>query len=348
MSEDLSIFDKMLAVSGSKYIPIQASLELTNRCNERCTHCYIPSFKDDPSRVLSLESWKKIIKDLRKAGSFYLIFMGGEAMLSPYFWPLCEYANNLGFSLCMISNGLLIRESTAKRLSQVGMQNLNFSVYSLDPEIHDSMTKVKGSCKKVLNAVEWCHEQGLIVTVNCLLTKANIDGFFDLADWLSQREIGIKADMCVTPKLDGNMEPTKLRATPEQLQTYYRRLVKKWPSGLPKPSSDGPEDFVCNAAKGKCAVTAYGDLLPCIEIREPIGNLLKDPFEKLWRNHTANKWRNLKIKQLKNSNCGEGVGACEHCPGMADHESGDPLYVSEFFKELARIKHKVFLEGING
>lgn len=343
MSErQISILDRFREISSQKWIPLQASLELTNRCNERCGHCYIPQFKDDPRRVLSLEQWHLILSELRQAGTLFLILMGGEAMLNPYFWEILKRSGDLSFHTSMITNGLKITSpEVVRRLKDFGLRNMTVSVYSLNPEIHDQMTRVKGSHAKTLRAIEWARQENLEVTLNCLLTKNNIDGIFELEDWALENNYSLKVDPMITPKLDGNLDPTRLRATPEQLLSYYREKARKWPRGKPRPSGENLENYTCNAGKGKCAVTAYGELLPCIEIREPLGNLTETPFAQLWHGESVQKWRHMKWKDIEGVDT-EMVSFCDHCPGMAKNEHGDGRKPTCFSKDVAAVKRRVY------
>ena len=214
--EGLSPLDRFRAQSVAKAIPLQASLELTYRCNERCTHCYIEEFKDDPQRKLTKEQWFKVLDELRSAGTLYVILMGGEAMLNPLFWDVAEYASSLNFHVSMISNGLKIQKlEVAQRLKDCGVQVVTFSLYSMDPAIHDKMTSVRGSLDKTLNAIELCDQVGIVPGINVLLTEANARGIFEIYDWCEEKNFECKVDPTVTPKLNGNLDPTKYRATKE-------------------------------------------------------------------------------------------------------------------------------------
>ena len=342
---DISLLDKWRNESSKRFVPLQASLELTYRCNERCTHCYIEKFMDDPKRTLKKEHWFNILHELRKAGSLYVILMGGEAMLNPFFWDISNRANQLGFHVSMITNGLKIQTpEVAVRLKEVGVKVATFSLYSMDPEIHDKMTSVKWSHERTLKAIELCREAGIEVGINCLLTKENIDGFFDLADWCIEKDLEIKEDPFVTPKHNGDVSTTLLRASDAQLVWYFKERARRWKAGLVEPQQELPEDYVCNVAKGKCAINPYGELLPCVEVRESLGNLAYEPFEKLWFNDVATKWRETKIKDLEGRNersCGTG-SFCEHCPGMALHEHGKSMSVTDESNRLSLIKDHVY------
>lgn len=339
---EIPLIDKWREQSAKKYRPLQGSLELTYRCNERCTHCYIEKFWDDPKKVLSLEQWKHCLRELKSAGVLYLILMGGEAMLNPNFWEIAEEASSLGFHVSMISNCQKITDlAIAERLKKVGVSVVTVSLYSLRAEIHDQMTSVKGSHQKTMAAIGYLREAGVTVGINCLLTQANIGDYFELADWCIERGLEIKADPHVTPKFNKDLGPTKLRATPEQLKTYFETVAKKWPAGRPKPVIEESKDFVCNVAKGKCAVTPYGELLTCIEVREPLGLLTEKSFSELWNGPVAQKWRNIKVGDLKNRDSDGTESFCDHCPGMALHEHSDPLHISFYSKTVAQIKREV-------
>jgi|GEM_PF-1417402 len=350
----MEVLNRFRNLATNKAIPLQASLELTYRCNERCTHCYIDKFWDDPSKVLSKDDWFTILDKLRGAGSLYLILMGGEAMLNPYFWDILEYASQIGFHASMITNGLKIQTvEVAEQLKRKGLKVATVSLYSMDPNIHDSMTTISGSHKKTLRAIELLRQAGIEVGVNCLLTERNIEGYFEVVDWCIANNIQCKEDTNITAKFNGDKAPTFLRATSDQLINYYRERARRWPNSRPTPQEEQFNDYACNIAKGKCAVNPYGDLLGCIEIRKPLGSLLHHDFETLWQGLEAKKWRSIKLKDIKgleghavlNSSHDGCSHFCEHCLGMALHESGDPLVATQESLRLANIKKQIFLEG---
>jgi len=338
----MSLLDKWRENTANQAIPLQASLELTYRCNERCTHCYIEKFWDDPKKVLALNDWEKILDELKSAGTLYLFIMGGEAMLNPLFWDILTAAQKRHFHLSMITNGLKIQTiEIAERLKNLGVKNVSISLYSIYPEIHDAMTQVKGSHQKTLNAISLLRSAQIKVGINCLLTKNNIDDYMKLALWCLQENLEMKVDPTVTAKLDGDLAPTAYRANKEQLTRHYEQVATTWPRGVPRPIYEKGADYVCNAAKGKCAVNPYGDLLSCIEIRKPLGNLVKQSFTEAWNSEEANKWRNIRNQDLKGVDQ-KTKAFCEHCPGMALNEINDPLKILDHSQMVAETKKEVY------
>lgn len=322
--------------------PMQATLELTYRCNERCLHCYIDKFEDDPKRVLNFKQWTDVLKQLRQAGTLYLVLMGGEAMLNPYFWEILKTSSQMGFCPTMVTNGQKIfSQKVADQLKDSGMNQITFSLYSLDSFIHDKMTSIKGSHQKTMRAVRFCQQAGLMVGINTLLTRMNIDEISKIEQWCQYERFALRVDPLMTGKFNGDLSITQLRPTTKQLKHYAldkKELLKNSRFGT---DEDDPETYVCNVGRGKCAVTAYGELLPCIEVRQPLGLLTDSSFDDLWNSPQAQRWRSIKIKDLK-GNCGSVTkSTCEHCPGMAKNELGDPTKILPDFIHLAKIKKDV-------
>ena len=339
----MSILNQFSALSSALLVPVNTTIELTYRCNERCGHCYLATYDDaeDGRPPLQPEEWKRILDQIAEAGGLMLTLIGGEAMMHPQFWGIAEHGAKRAFALCLITNGLLMDEKAADRVADLGFYQIAISLYSLQSEIHDRMTRRKGSHLRTLQAIERLKTRGIELKLNCLLTHENIDSIFELESWARAHQLQIQFDPMVTPKSDGALDSTLKRATPEQLYRYYTRLkvMDRGPGPVFVASMDDP---VCNAGRGKCAINPYGDLLTCLEVRQPIGNLRDASFAELWRSSMAETLRNYKKSDLKfNPTCGDG-SFCDHCPGMARAETGDPMSPTPFLMELARIKRRVF------
>lgn len=324
-------------------IPMQVTFELTYHCNERCGHCYLSTFDDrkDGRSTLTLTEWKGILDQLAHARALYLVLIGGEAMMHPQFWGIAEYASQKNFAQSLITNGLLIDEPAAEKLAKNSFYQVTVSFYSTNPLIHDKMTRRPGSHAKTVAAISLLKKNGLQVGLNCLLTRDNIEGSFALRDWAHGQGIPISFDPLVTAKNDASLGSTATRATPEQLKWYYGELKRQGAGPTPQSEVD-PQAPICNAGRGKCAINPYGDLLTCLEVREPIGNLRKSSFDELWHSAQAEKLRGYRNRDLKFDSSG-GTGAfCDHCPGMAGTETGDRMAPVPFLMELAQIKQQVF------
>jgi len=151
-------------------IPFSAHVDVTYRCNERCIHCYLDH--DDHGEMTTAEI-KDVLRQLAEAGSFFLTFSGGEVFLRRDFFELLEYARSLMFNVRIKTNGIMIRDGEAERLLQLGIEQVQISVYSHRAEIHDAITKVPGSFKRTIEAIRFLKSKGLRVLIANILMTAN-------------------------------------------------------------------------------------------------------------------------------------------------------------------------------
>jgi MoaA/NifB/PqqE/SkfB family radical SAM enzyme len=340
------ILNELRYRSAELLIPFQTTVELTYRCNERCGHCYLTTYDDhaDGRPPLTPAEWKAIFDQLAEAGTMVLVFIGGEAMMHPAFWELAGHAAERGFALSLVTNGLLVNDAAADRMAALGFYQVSVSLYSARAEIHDRMTSRKGSHELSRTAVERLRRRGIEVAVNCLLTRDNIDTCLELDDWARPLGVRVQYDPLVTAKTDATLGSTLHRASPEQLYAFYRAQRERGRAYGPTPAGEAA-DPVCNQGRGKAAINAYGDLLTCLEVRDPIGNLREHSFAELWRSPKAERLRGFRNQDLKfDATQGDGE-FCDHCPGMAGAETGDPMAPVPFLMELARIKREVFLDN---
>ena len=80
-------------------IPINGSIELTYRCNLRCTHCYIGSYRARgiPGETeLSTSELEGVLDQIADAGCLWLLLTGGEPLLRPDFEEVYVYARKRG------------------------------------------------------------------------------------------------------------------------------------------------------------------------------------------------------------------------------------------------------------
>ena len=140
-------FDDLREKAIEQKIPIAVHLDLTYRCNLDCIHCYIVK-QDRPE--LSTKEVKNILKQLAEAKTLYLTLSGGEILIREDFFEIISYARKLGFSLRLLTNGVLIDEKTADGIASLYPELVAISLYSANPETHDKITNRYGSFDKTI------------------------------------------------------------------------------------------------------------------------------------------------------------------------------------------------------
>ena len=301
-------------------VPIAVHLDVTYRCNERCVHCYLDH--EDHGEMTTAEM-KDVLDQLADAGVFFLTFSGGEVFLRRDFFELLEYARRLMFNVKIKTNAILIRAAEAQRIRALGVDTVQISVYSHRPEVHDAITKVRGSFERTVNAIRFMREHGLKVTIaNVLMTwnRHDSDGVQELAASLGAH---YTLDPTITPMMDGNTDVLSLRIAGEELPSVFSnpKLVPNMEEfcAPPKPvSDDDMEGYSCSAGHSFCYISPYGDVFPCVQFPLPTGNVRQQKFMDIW-NHSPemNEVRSIKAKDLTVCSSCSHVSSCTRCPGLA-------------------------------
>ena len=329
------MLEKELAeISEEKLIPAWAMLELTHRCNLKCSHCYIVKQK---KKEISTKEVKNILDQLAEAGNLFLAFTGGEVFLRKDIFEILGYAVEKRFVVTVLTNATLLNSSAIKKLKALGVHELSTSLYSLKAGVFDKITGVAGSFAKALKALQELKKTGLSVRIKCPLMTANCSEKKALTAFAKKNGFKLLFDPVLAPKNDGSAENTGQKLGPEQLAKVVKQHCGGW-----KYSKKYPEkNVICSAGRNFTAVSPYGEVLPCLQIPYSAGNLRKKSFKELWKNSPVlKKLRGLKLKDLKECAACEKIRYCNRCPGMALLENGDLYGKSKSACEIASIRSR--------
>jgi len=301
-------------------VPWACHLDITYRCNERCVHCYLEH--DDLGEMTTAEI-KDVLDQLAQAGTLFLTLSGGEIFMRRDFFEILEYARRLLFNVRLKTNGVMIRQPEAERLLRLGVEQIQISVYSHRAEVHDAITKLPGSLRRTINAIQFLKSQGLnIILANVLMTANRHDhaGVRALA-----RELGVtySLDPTITPKIDGDRSILNLRVSGSELNQLFHEddLVgdaEQYCAPPPPPGEDEMQALPCHAGHTTIYISPYGDVFPCVQFPLPSGNVRRQKFIDIWQNSTALKEvRSIRVKDLPVCSTCSHAGTCSRCPGLA-------------------------------
>jgi len=301
-------------------IPISVHLDVTYRCNERCVHCYLDH--DDHGEMTTLEI-KSLLTQLADAGVFLLTLSGGEVLMRRDFFELVEHARRLLFNVKIKTNGVMIREAEARQIRELGVEQVQISVYSHRAEIHDAITKLPGSLKRTLEAIRFLKSQGLKVTIANVLMTGNLADNAGVMALAGELGVAYTLDPTITPKMDGDHSILNLRAPASELHRVFRddALVgnaKEFCAPPPPPDEDVMEGYPCSAGHTACYISPYGEVFPCVQFPLSCGNVRERKFAEIWRDSKQfREVRSIRAKDLTTCSSCAHVGTCTRCPGLA-------------------------------
>jgi sulfatase maturation enzyme AslB (radical SAM superfamily) len=115
-------------------------------CNIACLHCFISCGpEEDRVPVMESDRVRALLEEAEALGVREYYYTGGEPMLHPDFWPLCDAALERG-PLTVLTNGLLVDEAAAERaLGAFERSRYSFDLrVSLDGMSADENDPVRG------------------------------------------------------------------------------------------------------------------------------------------------------------------------------------------------------------
>jgi len=320
-------------------VPLGVTLELTYRCNLRCIHCYV---QNSVSRELSLNEWKKIIERLRENGIIFLTFTGGEPFIRNDAIKIMEFASQKDMALRIFTNGSLLTDEICERLKDLKILEVEMSIYG-DENVHDSITGVNGSFKRLLKSLEILRRNGMKVNLKMVVMKGNqkeIEKVHRIGD-----TFGSKAyfDFFITPKDDGDMSPTRLRLNRNELIRALKIVKTIFSTCSVKDYEEFKNrKYLCGAGINFFNINPEGIVSPCLQLRIPCGNIIKDDFEKIWNGkEMMNIRRILRNLNQKCSGCSYS-DFCHYCIGINLLENESFQNPSKYSCLLAKVRSNLY------
>ncbi|MFT5302126.1 MAG: cyclic pyranopterin phosphate synthase [Mariniblastus sp.] len=134
---------------------------VTDRCNIRCFYCMPETVKFMPQAdVLTFEEIHRLVQVLAKCGVDRIRLTGGEPLVRAQIWKLITMLRSVeGIrEIALTTNGLLLADQ-AEQLRSAGLDRLNVSLDTIDPDRFKQITRRKG-LDKVLAGIEAAQAAG--------------------------------------------------------------------------------------------------------------------------------------------------------------------------------------------
>jgi len=300
-------------------------LEISNPCNEHCVHCY-RTCESTKRGFLSLKDVQKIFEELEptREEQISVLLTGGEALLNKDWRKILIYATEHSARVSLFTNGSLITDDDVQFLASFNeckqFKEVQISLYSLQPEIHDAITGLIGSCLKSLNAIEKLKNAGVKVFVSCPVMKLNQKFVPDLMRYMDKKNIGSCADLFIFPNSDYKSGNVQQRLSLDDLEQFYQETTKNnfelayiWRNKRPKEIV--LENYFYGAANSGILISGDGNIYPMIGWYEKLGNIHNDSLQKIYIDHPLlEKCRQVKVKDFEECvNC-SAIEYCSFCP----------------------------------
>jgi radical SAM protein with 4Fe4S-binding SPASM domain len=353
-------------------VPLNVSLEVTLACNIRCVHCY--NFdRDEPLRArrsahdvagadspvatgtgcgtsgagamrpeLTTDELLTLIAELRAAGCLFLSLTGGEVLAHPELFRLLDRAQELNMAVQLLTNGTLLRPGMSGRLARyANLMGVSVSLYGATAAVHDAITQVSGSFRRTWAGVERLRAAGVAVRLKFIVMRQNAQETQAMMDGATERGYPYTVDLTITARHDGTSGSLSARVSREELQGLSRGPLRSLlPTGRRPPPP--AEDFNCNCARGNCAISATGEVYPCVSVPWSAGNIRTQSFSEIWRaSPVFQRIRGLTLADFGKCAPCPHRAYCSHDRGAAFTATGDYTGADPFVCQSAEIVHQM-------
>ncbi len=314
---------------------INVIIELLTECNWRCKHCYLPEHNN---KGMTFEQIKDILMQLRALGVFEITFTGGEVFCRKDIMDIIKLARGMGFMVAILSNISLLNEEIIVKLSEMFVERISCTIFSLNPEIHDNITGCKGSLEKTLENTKLIQKYNISLEIKTVLMKDNVFEYKAIEEYCINNGFDFLIGAILDPSLDFKKSNVDLMLTEKELEEVIPDVDRVASNEFNTPNLD---DFMCNGIHFSIAIDPVGNILPCLNFRLVLGNIHDSSIKDIWENSEQLKrlkeirWRDLKhcMKCDKNQ-------YCLRCAGRAITNS-DLLGISKADCKMSAIRYKI-------
>lgn len=249
-------------------------------------------------------------------------FTGGEPLLHNDLFDLLEYATKYFNHIELSTNALLLNEYSIKRLKEMNII-VQFSIYSLKDKIHDKITNVKGSYKKLINNIKLLSKYGIKFEANYIFTKYNENDFEEVKKFIHNyggiienpdiiRPCDKKIDKIVSKKMENQLRKNKKYFAHFTTEQFYKNITGN------------------GCWKGLVIISSDYKVIPCVMARKIVlGNLKKDSLTNIINNEKTKYLWSLNRKFYEGCMDCEFKYACYDCRA-ANLNVGMGLFTKSF------------------
>lgn len=336
-------------------------LELTYNCSEKCIHCYnegaTRNDKEKSTRgdreELTLEEYKRLIDDLYDGGLVKVCLTGGDPFSKPFAWELIDYLYNKGVAFDVFTNGQRIVHDV-ERLANYYPRVVGVSIYSGIAEVHDYITRVKGSWERTMSVIHQLSAFAVPMNLKCCVMRPNVKSYYMVADIAKEYGAVPQFEISLTDSVEGDRCVSKyLRLTLEQLEIVLRDENIPLYVGPEAPNYGGQkkamESNPCGAGEHTLCITPEGNVIPCCSFHTIFGSLKEQNIASIVKESKEREyWLKLSLNDYEECGRYDYCDYCNLCPGNNFIEHGTPLKASEVNCYIAKVRYKLAQKMMKG
>lgn len=298
--------------------PFIAVFNTTQRCNLNCSYCAIQTncsnneklqktLAESSQTELNTKEVKSIIKKINNFGISYFNFSGGEPLLRKDIEELGSYAQSLGMSTSLYTNGLLLPSKNIKSVAS----SFNTIMVSL-PHTSEGRFRTQKQIKIIDKAISKLKkEKASKLGISFVITKYNFEEIENIAayakknvDFIFYNPVHYAPEFLPDPSKAKEIKNRALKVKKENTKLVSNSIdyIEKFEDYFNREKVE----IKCNAFSLYLSILSNGDLQGCCEPFS-VGNILNENLDELIKKGLRQKQELLKSCDRKKmmGGCGQ-------------------------------------------
>lgn len=333
-------------------------IELTDSCNERCIHCYLPDTLKDTNQSLGKGEVVDLLRQLKAMGGQKVVFSGGEVLLYKDLFDILEECHTLGLRTLLQSNLLTLSPEMILKFKKLDIFNIQVSLYSTDEQIHDSITQRKGSWRITKRNIELLVENGIHVLISTPVMKQNLGTVRQLRQYADSLGVDLYFDYVMMAQCDGDSCNLDTRLSREEMMQMIQFMLDTKPEFVQAiTESHSLEEVlskkfarrktVCNILSSGLCIDTDGTAYPCPGWNDmKLGNIRETSLVDIW----CQARKTQELRQVSHDDFKQCAGCtllnfCDMCAVYNYNENGDMFHVCDCFCDCAHMMRECVIDS---
>ena len=303
-------------------------IEITNKCNLRCKHCYVWSRKSG-NKTLDWHTLENLITTMEKTGIWQLDLTGGEISTHPNIIEIMNRLKKSNLLVNMFTNLSSHNKLYIEALIKLRPKLVISSIDGSNADTHDNFRGVNGAYSQTIHNIKLLKKNGINVRINVSLSKQNISEIDDIVNLLEEK--------LKVPYILGDIQCTDTNyrniildqnKTIDTILKYRRRIYidrskqKENLCAIHPPCGVGYDMMFINSS-------GESSLCPTLTRHESndfyAGNIYSKSIKIIWEeSNTFTRFRNIQCKNLSKCNFKmECKGGCRSRAYLEHHNLND-------------------------
>ena len=201
-----------------------------SRCNCRCVMCDIWKGNNNVQQLDETDV-EKLLSSLKKLNTKWVVMSGGEALMHPNFFKLCDIIKTKKIKISILSTGLLLKKYATEIISKT-----DEVIVSLDGsrEVHDRIRNIPNAFDKLKEGVQELKRLNnkYKITARCVIQRDNFKDLSNIVktayeiglDQISFLTADVSTDAFNRPELWGGEKISEVSLSRNELEIFKEEI----------------------------------------------------------------------------------------------------------------------------